>query len=208
MSRDIRCPKCKCFRFEKDFIKNNRLLKTCINCRNNSKNYRLKHQMCIHNLQKYFCKECGGSQICIHNLQRCFCKECDGSQICEHKRQKNKCIDCGGSDVCKHNLQRYYCKTCSDPIKVSIQHWIVNSKESDKKYNRFDADRFIDKCFLKELIKDYPNCYYCEVELQYVDYNDTLSTIERLNNNIGHIKSNCVLACRKCNLSRVGQRDL
>jgi len=82
----------------------------------------------------------------------------------------------------------------------------VNSKQSDKKYNRFDVDRFIDKCFLKELVKDYQNCYYCEVKLQYVDYNDTLATIERLNNNIGHIKSNCVLSCRKCNLSKVGQK--
>jgi len=101
-----------------------------------------------------------------------------------------------------------YCKTCSDPIKVSIRRWIIHSKESDKKYNRFDVDRFIDRCFLKELVKDYPNCYYCEVKLQYVDKNDTLSTIERLDNSIGHIKSNCVLACRKCNFKKVGQRNL
>jgi len=128
--------------------------------------------MCVHNLYKYFCIECEGSQICIHNIQRCFCKVC------------------GGSEICIHDVQRHYCKTCSDPIKISIQGWIANSKQSDKKYNRYDADRFIDKCFLKELIKDYRNCYYCEVELQYVDNNDTLSTIERLNNSIGHIKSN------------------
>jgi len=190
MSRDIRCPKCKCFRFEEDFLKNHRLLKTCINCRNNVKKYRLKHQMCIHDIQKYFCKDCGGSQICKHNLQRCFCK------------------DCGGSEICKHNLHRCYCKYCSDPIKVSIQHWIVNLKQSDKKYNRYDADRFIDKCFLKELVKDFRNCYYCEVELQYIEYNDTLATIERLDNSIGHIKSNCVLSCRKCNFKKVGQRNL
>jgi len=164
--------------------------------------------MCIHNLYKYFCNECGGSQICKHNNQKSKCIDCGGIGICKHNRQKYKCIDCGGSDVCKHKLQRYYCKTCSDPIKVSIQCWIMNSKQSDKKRNHFDADRFIDKCFLKELIKDYRNCYYCEVELQYVDNNNTLATIERLDNSIGHIKSNCVLACRQCNLSRVGQRNL
>jgi len=128
--------------------------------------------MCVHNLQKYFCKDCGGSQICIHN---------------NHKS---------------------YCKTCTDPIKISIQRWIIHSKESDKKYNRSDADRFIDRCFLKELVKDFRNCYYCEVELQYIDNNNTLATIERINNSIGHIKSNCVLCCRKCNLSKVGQRNL
>jgi len=170
--RTVKCPRCKCYRTEDDFLKEGRLLKSCINCRNHAKNYRIKHQMCIHNVRKYFCKECNGSQIC------------------------------------KHKLQRHCCKTCSDPIKVSIQGWIKHSKESDKKYNRFDVDRFVDKCFLKELIKDYSNCYYCEVELQYVDNNDILATIERINNSIGHIKSNCVLACRQCNLSRVGQRNL
>jgi len=164
--KTVKCPRCKCFRTEKDFIKNNRLLKTCINCRNNSKNFRLKHQMCIHNLQKYFCRKCDGTQIC------------------------------------KDNKQIYLCKKCSNPISVSIRQWIFTSKQSDKKYNRYDADRFIDKCFLKELVKDYPNCYYCEVQLQYFDFNDTLATIERLDNSKGHIKSNCVIACRKCNLSR------
>jgi len=189
MSRDIKCPKCKCYRFENDFLKNDRRLKTCIKCRENDRRNKLKNK-CPHDRQKQKCRDCGGIGICKHN------------------RQKYQCYDCGGSDVCKHKLQRYYCKTCSNPIKVSIQSWIVNSKQSDKKYNRYDADRFIDRCFLKELIKDYPNCYYCEVELQYIEYNDTLATIERLNNNIGHIKSNCVLACRKCNFTKVGQRNL
>jgi len=146
--------------------------------------------------------------MCIHNLQKYFCRECGGSQICEHNLHKFRCIDCGGSQICKHKLQRQWCKTCTDPIKISIERWIMNSKESDREYNRYDVDRFIDRCFLKELVKDYSNCYYCEVELQYIDNNDTLATIERLINSIGHIKSNCVLACRKCNFTKVGQRNL
>jgi len=170
--KTVKCPRCKCYRTEEDFIKEGRRLKTCINCRSYSKKYRLKRQMCTHNLEKYFCKDCGGTQIC------------------------------------KDNKQIYLCRKCSDPISVSIRQWIFTSKQSDKKRNHFDADRFIDKCFLKELVKDYRNCYYCEVELQYVDNNDTLATIERLNNKFGHTKSNCVLACRQCNLSRVGQKNL
>ena len=70
--------------------------------------------------------------------------------------------------------------------------------------NIYDADRSIDKCFLKGLIEDYNQCYYrdCEVNLQYTEYQDDLATIERLDNSIGHIKSNCVLCCLKCNLSK------
>ena len=41
--------------------------------------------------------------------------------------------------------------------------------------------------------------------MQFIEFNSTLCTIEQLDNTIGHIKSNCVLACRTCNYSRVGQ---
>ena len=43
--------------------------------------------------------------------------------------------------------------------------------------------------------------------MQLINYDDTLVTIERLDNKIGHIKANCVLACRKCNCSRVGDKQ-
>ena len=43
--------------------------------------------------------------------------------------------------------------------------------------------------------------------LQYIEYNETLATIERLDNNIGHIKSNCVIACKDCNISGIGQKE-
>jgi len=181
--KTVKCPRCKCYRTEEDFFKEGRRLKTCYNCRSYAKNYRIKNK-CPHDRQKSKCRDCGGTEICIHNNHKSYCKECGGSQICIHKKQR--CI----------------CKTCSCPVEVSIRQWISSSKESDKNYNRYDADRFIDRCFLKELIKDFRNCYYCKIELQYVEYNDKLATIERLNNKLGHIKSNCVIACRKCNLSR------
>ena len=67
--------------------------------------------------------------------------------------------------------------------------------------NIYDADRFIDKCFMEGLVEDYKQCYYgdCKVNLQYTEYQDDLATIERLDNSIGHIKSNYVLCCLKCN---------
>jgi hypothetical protein len=84
---------------------------------------------------------------------------------------------------------------------------IRSSKQSDKKKNIYDETNFIDYEFCKELIKESGKfCYYCDIELQYIEYNDTLATIERLDNDIGHIKENCVIACRTCNFSRVGDR--
>ena len=86
-------------------------------------------------------------------------------------------------------------------FKVSIKQWIFSSRQYDKMRNIYDADRFIDKCFMEGLIEDYKQCYYgdCKINLQYTEYQNDLATIERLDNSIGHIKSNCVLCCLKCN---------
>lgn len=161
------------------------LLKSCNRCREVSRKFRERNK-------------------CEHGRQRSTCKECGGVSICEHGRQRSQCKDCCGASICDHGIQRYHCKLCTDPVKVTINNWINNTRKNDKKYKRYDADHFIDKCFLKGLVEDCPNCYYCKIELQYIVYNDNLSTIERLDNSIGHIKSNCVLACKKCNISRVG----
>jgi hypothetical protein len=81
------------------------------------------------------------------------------------------------------------------------------SKAKDKKHNRYDANNFIDRCFLEQLIDDEgKHCCYCNIELQYIEYGPNLGTIERINNDIGHTKSNVKIACLRCNQSRVGQR--
>jgi len=189
------CKECGWYgRCEHDRVKN-----TCKECGGS--------QICEHNRRKYICKECGGTGICEHNRQKNNCKECGGSQICEHNRHKNNCKECGGSGICKHNKYKHYCKICGDEIKITINNMINYSKKADKKYNRYDQTNFIDKCFVKNLIEDCEDkCYYCKCELQYIDFTGNLATIERLNNDLGHIKVNCVIACRTCNYSRIGNK--
>ena len=156
-------------------------------------------QICSHDRQKQTCKECKGPQICAHDRLKQYCKKCGGSQICSHDREKKTCRECGGSQICPHDRRKRTCKKCSDPIKISIKQWIISRRQYDKKRNIYDADS-----------EDYKQCYYgdCKdadghgpVNLQYTEYQDDLSTIERLDNSIGHIKSNCVLCCLKCNKS-------
>lgn len=126
---------------------------------------------------------------------------------CIHGRQLYLCIPCKGGGICEHEKQRSNCKQCKDPIHITILLWISHSKQTDKIYNRYDEINFIDYDFCKGLVQESgKNCYYCDVELQYVQNNKTLATIERLNNDIGHIKENCVIACRTCNNSKVGQK--
>ena len=148
---------------------------------------------------KYFCE---------HKKYKYQCRECKGSQICPHNRQKSRCRECGGSQICPHYREKNHCKKCSDPIKISIEQWIFSRRQYDKMRNIYDADRFIDKCFLEGLVEDYKQCYYgnCKVNLQYTEYQDDLASIERLDNSIGHIKSNCVLCCLKCNKSNKSEK--
>ncbi len=157
--------------------------------------------ICEHGRQRCRCKECGGISICEHGRIRITCKDCEGSQICEHGRIRNMCKDCGGNQICEHGRQRSQCKDCSDPVKITIKNMIKHSKETDKKRGHYDPVNFVDYCFVENLLDDYTHCYYkdCECELQLIKYQDNLATIERLDNDIGHIKSNCVICCLKCN---------
>lgn len=142
---------------------------------------------------------------CEHNRQRFLCIECGGSSMCEHNRERNRCIQCKGVGICEHNRRRERCKECNAPIPITIKNMVYHSKQHDKKNNRYDQVNFIDYCFVKNLIDDCNNkCFYCDCELQYQQYADNLGTIERLDNSIGHIKGNCVIACRTCNFSKVG----
>ena len=100
---------------------------------------------------KYFCE---------NEKYRYQCKERKGTQICANNKQRSHCKKCEGSQVCLHNKRKQFCKKCSDPIKVNIEQWIFNRRQYDKMKNIFDADRFIDRCFLKGLVEDYKKCYY------------------------------------------------
>jgi len=157
--------------------------KMCNECLEKGRKYKEKNK-CPHDKRKSRCVECGGSEICEHGKERSKCVECKGSYICEHNRQINQCKYC-----------------CKDPVHLTIKNMINHSKQKDKKNNRYDPVNFIDYCFVENLLDDYTHCMYedCGVKLQIMDYKDDLATIERIDNSIGHIKSNCKICCMKCN---------
>ena len=103
---------------------------------------------------------------------------------------------------CAHNARKDRCKKCNDPVQVTINQMIRDSKKEDKLHKRYDPVNFIDKCFLENLIDNCEDkCTYCQTPLQYTEYGHDTATLERLDNSIGHIKSNCTIACLTCNLS-------
>ena len=220
--QNVKCLKCKCYRSEASFFNDKgRRLKTCQNCRDLAVKSREKCK-CEHGRERRKCKQCGGSSICEHNRERNKCRECGGASICEHNRQRNNCRECGGASICEHdrirsackecdgasicehNRQRSRCKICSDPLKVTIKNMLTSAKANDKKNNRYDIVNFVDYCFIENLLDDYKCCYYedCKKELQILDYNQSLASLERINNNIGHTKTNCIICCLNCNIKK------
>jgi hypothetical protein len=195
--------------------------KTCKNCLNHQKQSRERNK-CEHGKKKNICRDCGGVSFCIHNKRKTTCAICGGGSLCEHKRPKHQCGQCGtglcehgrlgtcrdcGHKYCTHERQQNKCRECGDPIKITILKMIQGSKWADKKSDRYDANNFIDYCFMEQLLEDEGRtCCYCEVELQYVERKNTLGTIERIDNSIGHTKANVRIACLECNTRRVGQR--
>jgi hypothetical protein len=145
---------------------------------------------------------------CEHGREKRNCVTCDGGNICIHKRQRQTCIPCNGSSTCIHQRQRLCCKECQNPLDITISRMVRSSRSSDRAKNRYDANNHIDTCFISGLFEDFECCYWsdCKVVMQHKEYRDDLATIERIDNSIGHIKSNCVLACLNCNLSRKSNR--
>ena len=162
---------------------------------------------CEHNRRKNECKDCGGSSICEHGRRRSQCKECGGGSICEHNKQRTRCKECGGIGICEHNRHKSICRECGNSIKKTINRFFYTSKSNDKKNNQLDIVNFIDRDFCKLLIEESNGkCCYCCVELDYIHYNNNMITIERIDNTLGHIKSNVKIACFYCNTTHVGSK--
>ena len=204
MSEEKRkCNRCKVERPTKYFSLrgNDEYKKSCDACLEKFKESRNKNK-CEHGKQKTYCQICGGGSICIHSQVKSICVLCSGVSICKHKKKKNRCKECNGNDLCCHNKVKFSCKECGDPIHITIQNWIHNSKKEDIKWDRYMHEtkkNFIDYDYCRKLVSFYKHCYHCSVPLQYIIFQDNLATIERLNNGYGHTKENCVIACKKCN---------
>jgi hypothetical protein len=187
---EIFCKKCETYSNITFFLKNYRILKNCESCRLNMKLNKQQYN-CQHNKMKYRCVDCSPWNFCVHQKRRDICPSCFGSQICSHGRQSHTCR------LCQNN----------DEVHIIVKQMLSSAKQKDIKYNRYNKDNFIDYNFVKNLIQNCDDkCFYCKVDLQYLFFNQTLATIERLNPKIGHIKSNVKIACHSCNISRVGQK--
>lgn len=180
-----KCATCRCY-FVPTYMRNGVAKRTCERCLEQQKVRKAKSK-------------------CEHGKQKYQCIDCDGDGICEHQRKRNQCFSCGGNQLCIHGKRRCHCRYCGDEIHKICSQMVYNSKRNDIKLHRFDEEQFITYDYVKGLITQAGNkCHYCTEPIQYIINEPTLGTIERLDNSIGHNVGNCVIACRRCNFSKVG----
>ena len=84
---------------------------------------------------------------------------------------------------------------------------VRDSRHSDKKKKRtnYTEKNYIDAQRLLELQNEQQNeCYYCLGQMNWMERRSSKRglTVERKNDMLPHIKSNCMLACKSCNSAR------
>lgn len=121
----------------------------------------------------------------------------------KHEEQFSLIKDLSNSDVC-------------EVIKKQINKKIYSYKQQDMKKKNYDekSEKYKDFIDFDIIIQEMKNsdlkCHYCrnKMLILYENVRDNSQwTVDRINNDIGHIKENFHLVCLKCNLKRRRQND-
>tara|TARA_R110000868_G_scaffold311054_2_gene572196 strand:+ start:68 stop:781 length:714 start_codon:yes stop_codon:yes gene_type:complete len=216
---NVKCGACKCWRTENDFVSKNRKMKSCIICRERSKKYNIENadkrkQYNIKNADKIKDKI---KQYYIENKEEIL--EYQKQHYQENKEkilnQKKEYNNKNKENKSQYDKNYYVENKTENPLHMKFIHMINSSKEKDKKYNRtYNADDFMNEDYLNELwINQNGKCFYdcCKVELSLEFNKDCRNpnqiSVQRLKNDIAHIKENCVLSCLFCNQSHKEDAD-
>lgn len=106
-----------------------------------------------------------------------------------------------------------------DVIKIvskQIKTKILSYKQQDTKKKNYDenSEKFKDLITFETIVSKMTSykllCHYCNQEMKILYKNVRESsqwTVDRIDNDLGHINSNCNIVCLKCNLKRRRQSD-
>ena len=93
-------------------------------------------------------------------------------------------------------------------IKQYFKFKCDNYKQQDHKVNRtWDEKEYVDEAWIFSQIEKHGTyCKFCKVNMMlYVGENSIVQsniTVDRINNKLAHIKTNCQLCCHQCNITK------
>ena len=144
----------------------------------------------------------------------------------DERRETGVCTRCGR----ERDTQLLMCTPCRDKKKKCCekykkeyavknrkyrkQNWakkkVWGCSQQDRKYGLITdiPPNYIDEEFLINIRETQRwRCHYCSSLMQMENMKDRDGlTVERISNDLPHIKSNCVLACHACNVNTVGTK--
>lgn len=129
------------------------------------------------------------------------------------------CNTCGSTDIKEYQLKAHYyiCAKCDkernqlrylrDGELIKRRSKLVNQEKTGdftfranrtiRGYKKQDANKFREICDFttEEMVTVLKSeCSYCKIT--------DVTGVDRIDNKIGHIKSNCVPCCKECNIAR------
>ena len=160
-----------------DFMKNLKALKCCLKCREDAIQYRLnKPDDYKKHIEKFRSK---------------------------HPNYSTNYYKNNTSTILGRMKQLRY----NNPLESKFKTMVYNHKTTDIKYDRYDEENHITYDHLMQLFKKIDGkCAYCKatmlIEFQPKNRGGTGLSLQRVDNAIGHTKTNCILSCLKCNQTR------
>ncbi len=124
------------------------------------------------------------------HLKSCF-------QCCEKRKNTSKRYYIENK-IEKDIKDKEYREKNKYDINYLIQYKIAQYRRQDKNRNRKTDIDF--NFFYKTIINQKFRCYYCK---KYCDkHGKNCFTLDRKDNDLGHLKENCILSCRSCNTKK------
>jgi phage-related minor tail protein len=206
-----------------DFISNDRNMKCCSKCRvvanAQSKKYRDNHAEKIKKKRDDHTEQSKKNRD-DHAEQIKKNRDDHAEQISEYKkkyyeknteqiRKQQKIYYEKNTEQLRERQNKYYeDQKISNPLNTKFKYMIHGSIKADAKYNRlYDIHDYMDEDFLNYVWNDQDqHCYHCNCEMTLefstTTRNPTQISVQRLDNDLAHIKTNCVLSCFSCNVKR------
>ena len=124
---------------------------------------------------------------------------------CKYVHQKYRQSERGKS---RHTKYHRSAKGKAAEKKTNQKGWdramVKSSKATDKQVNRYEEGCYITREYIKNCMRlQQANCFYCKDPMVYGkninrQTNRNAVTVERVNNNLGHMCCNCVLVHNRC----------
>tara|TARA_R110000772_G_scaffold28268_3_gene71376 strand:- start:47 stop:730 length:684 start_codon:yes stop_codon:yes gene_type:complete len=193
-----KCNRCKTLRKPSDFVFNEKPHKNCIVCSETTKKYREKNKEKLRTKHKEY-RVKNKEKIRIQHKEYRVNNPEKNKEMNKNYRENNP------EKIKEINKNYYVNQVETNTLNYKFRTMIQQNKQRDLKTDHYDADNLIDIDYLNQMYEIQNGlCIYCKclMNLDFTKNYTNKISIQRINNDYGHIKMNCVFSCFKCNVSR------